>query len=484
YLLANNIEYVYLPPVILANLPKVDYPSLKTIIYAGEPCDYETGKYWSAKKRLYNYYGPSETNIATGKLIRHGDVHLIGRPITNATVYIVNHNLHPLPIGVVGELYIGGEGVARGYLNLPALTEERFVSNPFQTEAEKKINKNNRLYKTGDLVRYLPDGNIEYIGRNDFQVKIRGYRIELGEIETKLLAYPGIRQTIVLAKEQNLSKTKYLVGYYIADKTIDQDLLISYLADHLPEYMIPSVLVHLDKLPLTVNGKIDRDALPNPEYTDNNTYQAPENEIQKKLCVIYGEVLELDAAKIGIDDDFFRLGGNSISAIKLVSKLNRVMGTTLNVTGIFSHKTIRKLASQLFLEPAGTIKISAPKISDPEQQALSFAQERLWFIEAYEGGSNAYNIPMAVKLNPTTNKESLISALQAIVDRHEVLRSFLKTSSKGTGYQIVQDETKFPLVIEQIDVASHNELNIAIDKSFQYIFNLANEYPIRVTIYN
>ncbi len=484
YLLANDIEYAYLPPVILANLPKVEYPSLKTIIYAGEPCDYETGKYWSMAKRLYNYYGPSETNIATGKLINNGDIHLIGRPIANATMYIVNHSLHPVPVGVVGELYIGGEGVARGYLNLPALTEERFITNPFQIEAEKEANKNIRLYKTGDLVRYLPDGNIEYIGRNDFQVKIRGYRIELGEIETKLSAYPGIKQTIVLAKKQSLSKTKYLVGYYVADEVIDQNILTSYLAEHLPEYMIPSVLVHLYKLPVTVNGKVDRDALPNPEYTDDNTYQAPENELQKKLCTIYGEILELDVTKIGIDDDFFRLGGNSIAAIKLVSKLNKIMGTTLNVTGIFSHKTIRKLAVQLVLEPAATIKISAPKISDPEQQVLSFAQERLWFIEAYEGGSNAYNIPVAFKLKHTTNIESLVSALKAIVNRHEVLRSFIKTNPEGTGYQIVQDETKFPLVIERIEVTSLNELNTAIDKSSQHIFKLADEYPIKVTICN
>ena len=199
---------------------------------------------------------------------------------------------------------------------LADLTAEKFIANPFRTEEEVDQRKNARLYKTGDLVRWLADGNLEYIGRNDFQVKIRGYRIELGEIETALSLYEGIKQVAVIAKEHvdisgGVTGNKYLIGYYVADHKLDEESILSYVRGKLPEYMVPTALVHLTKLPLTINGKLDRKALPDPEFINRSNYIAPRNELEERVCVIWAEVLGLPADKVGIQDDFFRLGGNT-----------------------------------------------------------------------------------------------------------------------------------------------------------------------------
>ncbi|CAA7197253.1 Tyrocidine synthase 3 [Chryseobacterium potabilaquae] len=345
YLLDHEISHVYLPPALLSVLPRKVYPSLKAILYAGEPCDEETGRYWGEQKKLYNLYGPTESTIyATYREIKEGEVHLIGRPIANTTTYVLDGYLRPVPVGAVGELYIGGSGISRGYLNLPELTEECFLVNPFQSEEEKEIDYNGRIYKTGDLVRYLAGGDIEYIGRNDFQVKIRGYRIELGEIESALLSYEGICQAVVLAKE-NSSGLKYLVGYYVSDASVNHEDLSMHLSALLPEYMVPSVYVHLEELPLTINGKLDRKALPEPNFTGDKEYIAPTTPLEKELAEIYGEVLGLPVESIGIHDDFFRLGGNSIMAIRLINKIQHELGIRIKVSDIFQGKTIRLLSS-------------------------------------------------------------------------------------------------------------------------------------------
>ncbi|CAL7959721.1 hypothetical protein GAMM_110056 [Gammaproteobacteria bacterium] len=342
YIKNVGINYVYLPPALLSVLPRLEYESLRGIVYAGEPCDKETGGYWSCKYTLHNYYGPTEATIyATGKQVLDGDTHLIGSPISNTKCYILDKNLFPLPIGVIGELYIGGVGLARGYLNRPELVE-RFIINPFQTPEEKSQNKNSRLYKTGDLVRWLSDGNIEYIGRNDFQVKVRGYRIELGEIENKLAGYPSIKQTVALVKsyEVGSANNSSIIAYYVADKKLDDTKIHKYLTTQLPEYMLPNMLVYLDKLPLTISGKLDRKALPNPIFENNNKYEAPSNEQEKFICEEYARILGIK--RIGINDDFFSLGGNSIQAIKLTSILQA--NFDIKIADIFNLRTPKKLA--------------------------------------------------------------------------------------------------------------------------------------------
>jgi len=310
---------------------------------------------------LYNHYGPTETTIGCiinkinyvkylSKNLSHENS-FIGNLIPNVRGYVLSTELIPLPIGAIGELYIGGIAIARGYLNRPELTTEKFIANPFQTLEEKKKGKNSRLYKTGDLVRWLPNGTLEYIGRNDFQIKIRGYRVELGEIEAVLSSYEGVKQCVVLAKEstnEGATNDKYLVGYYVADFKLDKELMLEYLKARLPEYMIPGIFIYLKNLPLTINGKLDRMALSNIGFTSSN-YIPPRNELEVKICNIWSEVLKLPKNKVGIQDDFFNLGGNSISAIRLVNRLNKELVSDINIMALFKYKTVEELINYLNL---------------------------------------------------------------------------------------------------------------------------------------
>jgi amino acid adenylation domain-containing protein len=344
---------------------------------------------------IHNLYGPTEASVDVLYYdcnSRDISAVLIGKPIANTTVYILDEDRRPVPIGIAGELYIGGDGVARGYLNLPELTREKFITNPFQTEQEKATGRNARLYRTGDLVRYIADGNVEYLGRNDFQVKIRGYRIELGEIESCMATYPGIKHAIVLAKEKNAAK--YLAGYYVSDSNIDPDQLRAYLSRHLPEYMVPAVYMRLDKLPLTINGKLDRKALPEPEFTTETTYEAPANDIHKKLAVIYAAVLGMPVAKIGINDDFFLLGGSSILALRLLSRANKQFQAKLSIADIFAAKTVSELAD----------KLSDKKAYSSEVIKLNkgSATENIFMIHPGNAGCEVY-APLARRLEGTFN---------------------------------------------------------------------------------
>ena len=312
-----------------------EHHQLRHIIFGGDTLQSKHIETWFEKNKkdtkLINMYGITETTV-------HVTLHeinpnafkssYIGRPLADLKAYILDPSLNPLPIGAIGELYIGGAGVARGYLNQEKLTEERFIQNPF---AE------GRLYKTGDLVRYLADGNIEYIGRNDLQVKIRGFRIELGEIETRLAQYPDITQVSV----QYYAEPKpILAAYYVSPTPITDADLQAYLASSLPDYMVPNSFTHLGKLPLTVNGKLDRKALPIPTFK-TQIYVAPRNELEDSITHIWQELLQVE--KVGIEDDFFKLGGNSILAIQLIYRLKDKLSIHFQVADIFKYKTIGAL---------------------------------------------------------------------------------------------------------------------------------------------
>ncbi len=298
-----------------------------------------------ARGVVWNLYGPTETTIwSTAHYLAPGDSSIpIGRPIANTEIYVLDGDLHPAPIGIPGELHIGGAGLARGYLNRPELTAKKFIANPFST------NPTARLYKTGDLVRYLPDGNLEFVGRIDNQVKVRGFRIELGEIENILVRYPGIRQAAVLAREDN-PENKRLIAYIVPRPKLDlsTDRLRSYLKDQLPEYMIPSAFVLLDDLPLTPNGKVDRNAL---LIADHNrlaivgNIQTPRTTMEEALASIWAEVLGVD--KVGIHDNFFDLGGHSLVAVRVVNLIKRKLGRTVRVANIYQAPTVERMASIL-----------------------------------------------------------------------------------------------------------------------------------------
>ncbi|WP_299249776.1 non-ribosomal peptide synthetase, partial [uncultured Aquimarina sp.] len=333
-----------------------DYIHFRYIVFGGEALNpVHIGSWWDYKKEkdlntvLVNMYGITETTVhVTYKELRPQEDTLsnIGKPISDLKAYVLDNFKNPVPIGIIGELYIGGAGIARGYLNRKELTQERFITNPFATDADK-ANGYTRMYKTGDLVRWLSDGNIEYIGRNDNQVKIRGYRIELAEIETVLSSVKGIAQSCVLAKGRATDKevSKYLVGYYVLSDTnisIPPEDLIEELSKQLPEYMIPIDFVAMEEFPMTINGKLDKQGLPNPEFSSPDNYVAPDTKLEKELCSIWTSVLGVE--KIGVTDDFFLTGGDSILSIRLVSKMKEI-NINLSVKELFEYRTIERILS-------------------------------------------------------------------------------------------------------------------------------------------
>lgn len=305
---------------------------------------------WSKGRRLINAYGPTENTVCT-TMHRYskGTSHTnIGKPLNNVKVYILDRHLNPVPIGVVGELYIGGAGLSRGYLNNPELTAERFIPNLFATKIDIKYGYT-RIYKTGDLAKWLSDGYLEYIGRNDFQVKIRGFRIELGEIEHALSKHPSTKQAAVLVKEcvnEAGESHKYLVAYYVVNDNISEDALIEYVNQILPNYMVPTIFVKMKSFPLNINGKLDRNSLPEPKLdTSKNNYVPPSTMLEHEMCQIWQEVLNIK--KIGIKDNFFRIGGDSILAVQLAHRIGRSLKTDFPVTNIFSLKTIDMICHNL-----------------------------------------------------------------------------------------------------------------------------------------
>ncbi|MCC2644512.1 MAG: hypothetical protein K0R94_290, partial [Burkholderiales bacterium] len=495
-----NINICHFVPsqlyAIYDNLDRANaFESLKTINLSGEGFNKSLVNK-NQKVNFVNYYGPTETGEVTFDISNYNNkvnenLVTIGYPIHGTRLYILNSDLNPLPVGSIGELYIGGVGLARGYLNLPELTKKCFLSNPFQQKSQKLSYVNSRIYKTGDLVRMLPDGNIEYIGRNDFQVKIRGFRIELSEIESQLTAYPEIKQAVVLALEQldtasNKTGNKYLVGYYVTEIKLDEAAILNYLNQKLPDYMIPNILIHLDKLPLTINGKLDRKALPNPEFLDTaSEYIAPRDELDRSVVEVFAGILGLEADKLSITTDFFRLGGNSILAIKLVNELNKwIKNAKLVVADIFKYKNIEKL-SDYIVHCSGDnqeIKISKYNLSNLKDYKLSFAQERLWFIDNLEQGTNAYNIPIILKLLDNINEECLFRALEDIVKRHEILRTIIKQDENSNAYQEVL-EFNIHALFKKHTYTDLGELHKILTNTCNRVFKLDSEYPIKIDFY-
>jgi hypothetical protein len=362
----------------------------------------------------------------------------IGRPIWNAQMHILDKYLNPIPIGASGEIYIGGVGLARGYLNKPGLTAERFIPNPFGAGS--------RLYKTGDLGRYLPDGNIEFLGRIDDQVKIRGFRIELGEIEGTLESSKAVQQAVVLCRE-DMPGQKRLVAYVVPKNKEDSGLvesLQSLCQSRLPTYMHPSQWVVLESLPLTPNGKIDKKGLPAPEGREGlGAYQAPEGLVEERLAQIWSELLGIE---IGRGDDFFRLGGHSLLATQMVSRLREVLRLEVPLKAIFEHSVLCELAR--FLEQSHLEEGILPaitRVSRDKPQALSFAQQRLWFLEQLLPNTGLYHNPMSLRLLGELNVRALRQALDAMVARHEILRTVIIDLEGIALQKVLPEDTGFNL---------------------------------------
>ena len=368
---------------------------------------------------VYNVYGPTETTIwSTYTKCQKDKKATIGKPFANTQIYILDNNLNPCPIGAPGELYIGGDGVTHGYFGQEELTKERFISNPFVKELG--LSKSDRIYKTGDLVRWLADGNIEYLGRTDFQVKIRGFRIELGEIENVLAKHKNISQVSVIDKEKE--GQKYLVAYYVIAKDKKEpeiDDLRDHLLETLPDYMVPAAFVKLDEMPLTPNGKINRRALPEPDMSlMGEEYIAPSSEIEQKLAGIWSDVLKIDKNKVGIHDNFFHLGGNSLLAIQLVARIHAKLNCEISIKNLFDKPKLMDLS--LFIE--SQVKEGTGVAYSPIKKtkllksgnAMSFAQERLWFLNEFEGSNENYNIPIILRLEGKLDIKALNKSLNQL----------------------------------------------------------------------
>jgi syringomycin synthetase protein SyrE len=392
---------------------------------------------------FYNMYGPTECTVdATIDLIRDlGEKPSIGRPIANVQVHVLDARGEPAPLGVAGEIHIGGSGVARGYLNRDELSAERFIADRFSSVA------NARLYKTGDLGRWLADGTLEYMGRNDFQVKVRGFRIELGEIENALLAIPGIREAVVIARDdsQGDSDSQRLVAY-VCGEPVSAEHLRSELLKHLPEYMVPSAFVHLHALPLTANGKLDRRALPAPgqDALASKAYEAPQGDTEEAIADIWKALLRLD--QVGRNDGFLELGGHSLLAVQLLSRLRRKLGARITLRELFDAPTVRGLAS-LVSASAPSAAQSIPKANRSGRLPLSFSQQRLWFLDHLDHAAGAaYHLPTALRLSGTLDKAALQATLDRLVARHETLRTRFELVDGEPLQKIAPADTRFPLL--------------------------------------
>nr|WP_304984929.1 non-ribosomal peptide synthetase [Corallococcus sp. CA047B] len=401
---------------------------------------------------LLNGYGPTEnTTFSATHTLRAGDTVEgtvpIGRPLSNSTAWVLDAALEPTPPGVPGELYVGGDGLAWGYLQRPDLTAERFTPHPFATRP------GSRLYRTGDRARWREDGTLEFLGRTDFQVKIRGFRIEPGEVEAVLRQSPDVREAVVLAREDVPGEKRlvaYVVGTQAGPGTTDR--VRAFARQQLPDPLVPSAWVELPALPLSPNGKVDRKALPQPEAasTDATAREAPRDAVEARLSSIWAEVLRLDPETVGIHDDFFERGGHSLLATQVVSRIRRVFGVELPLGELFNAPTVAALAARLSTF-ASTSQVPPPLTRGPRPTALplSFAQQRLWFIDQLEPGSSLYNMPFALTLLGTLDEDALRGSLDALMARHEVLRTTFRLEG-GQPVQHLHDQAQVPL--ERVDL--------------------------------
>ncbi|MGF6358332.1 amino acid adenylation domain-containing protein/non-ribosomal peptide synthase protein (TIGR01720 family), partial [Paenibacillus sp. 4624] len=442
---------------------KLDVSSMQLLITSSDACsvnDYRLlQERFGGQFRIINSYGVTEAAIDSSfydepldKLPPSGHVP-IGKAWLNARFYIVDAALKPVPIGVPGELVIGGAGVARGYWNRPDLTAEKFVESPFVP--------GERLYRTGDLARWLEDGNVDFIGRIDYQVKIRGFRIELGEIETALLRYPGIKQAVVIDRTDEQGQ-KYLCGYVAGDASLQISDLLSQLKEELPVHMIPARLVSLDKLPLTPNGKIDRKALPEPtgEVEAGHEYVAPRTWLETRIALIWQQVLGI--ARVGVQDDFFELGGHSLRASSLVSKIRKELQVEVPLRDVFRYTTVEQLAQRIgSLKKQETYEIT--KATQAEYYPVSSEQKRLYILRQLDGAERSYNMSAALLLEGALDHTRVQQAFRALIQRHETLRTGIE-QVQGELVQRIYDEVQFAVDYYQ---TSEQELDQVVEDYYR-----------------
>ncbi|HET6764467.1 MAG TPA: amino acid adenylation domain-containing protein, partial [Longimicrobiaceae bacterium] len=450
--------------------------TVRSLNLGGEPLPnalaqalYRTG----TVEKVLNLYGPTEdTTYSTWSLVERGGPKVyVGRPVANTQAYIVDDALRPTPIGVPGELYLAGDGLSRGYLNRPALTAERYIPNPFGPAGS-------RMYRVGDLTRYLAGGTIEYLGRLDHQVKIRGFRIEIGEVEAALAAHPSVQDAAVIARE-SADGDRRLVAYVVAKPGASADVaeLRAHLKKRLPEHMVPSAFMVLDALPMTPNGKVDRRALPEPELASAiDVNVAPATPTEQALADIWRDVLGVE--HVSRHDDFFDLGGHSLLATRVVSRIRQTLEVDLPLRTVFEAPTLLELARRIDAGQGTALEAAITPADRTQPLPMSFAQERLWFVDRLIPGSSAYNIPVVLPV-PGIDADTLQRVLTEIVRRHESLRTTF-ASAGGTAVQVIHPAGDFRLAV--VDAATLEDTGRLIAEESNRPFDLARGPLFRATL--
>ncbi|MFI1308646.1 amino acid adenylation domain-containing protein [Streptomyces albidoflavus] len=451
---------------------------------------------------IINGYGPTEISITSHKrLYAPGErraTKSIGHPVANTTAYVLNTSMKRVPVGGLGELYIGDTGVTRGYLNRDELTAERFIDNPFQTPEERATGRNARLYRTGDLVRWLPDGELECLGRTDLQVKIRGQRVELGEVEAVLASYPGVTRSLVIAREHRptgpAAAQKYLAGFYIGDREHDEQDMKEWMRRKLPEAIVPARILPITDIPVTPSGKLDVRRLPETDFTagDSTEYLAPRDDTEAKLCGIWATVLGVAPDRISVHDDFFALGGDSIRAMALAQAITTGFGRGLGVATVLQHTTLAAQARHIRDMAASTHDAHAERTDGRAATAadrlpVSLAQERLLFIDEFEGGTAAYNIPFTLRIpaRDTLSPDTVVDALRTLLRRHPALRTLLRTDQDGVRrqYTLPQDAAQALFRPAVHTAGTTAELDEQLVRCENHLFRLSSELPLRANLF-
>ena len=489
FLQDQAISHITLPPSMLAILSEEGLPDLRAVISAGESCSWEVGRKWSKGRIFYNGYGPTEVTVGSswyrvGERVEGTSTVPVGRPIPNCKMYLVDRWLNPVPVGVPGEICIGGVGVARGYHARTGLTAERFVPDPFCGESGA------RMYRTGDLASYLEDGTFEFLGRVDHQVKVRGFRIELGEIEACLVEHPDVRDAVVDVREDR-SGEKQLVGYVVPTGSVtpDSGLLFEYLQKQLPDHMVPAAYVVLEALPLSPNGKVDRRALPAPgqdRLGGMREFQPPRTPTEEIIAGIWSSVLGID--RIGVHDDFFALGGHSLKATQVAARIRDAFSKDVPLQYVFENRTLAGLSRAVESLRDAERGLPTPPLQPVPRGGdlpLSFAQQRLWFLDRLEPGSPMYNIPVSLRVTGPFDVAVFEQSLTEVVSRHEILRTTFRTEN-GSLLQVI--EAKRGVKVPVLDLSARGyseqerELSLMARKESRTPFDLEKGPLFRVNV--
>ncbi|MGE5342659.1 MAG: amino acid adenylation domain-containing protein, partial [Candidatus Omnitrophota bacterium] len=449
--------------------------NLKEIMVGGEPLPVRLLAELKelTEARIYNMYGPTETTIwSTVKALTESSEITIGGPIANTQVYILNNDLRPQPVGVAGDLHIAGDGVARGYLNNPEMTAERFFPVPLMTK---------RIYKTGDICRWLKGGDIEFLGRIDTQVKIRGFRIELGEIENRLLNHGRIKDTVVTCRVDKTGD-KSLCAYWVGDEDIPFSELKDYLLGYCPDYMIPSSFVKIDRIPLTPSGKVNRQALPEPELKAGQDYIAPHGAIEEKLAEIWSEILGIEKGLIGVHTNFFNLGGHSLKATFMVSRIHKALEVCIPLAEVFKRPTIHALSTYIQGMEIKRYESIQPA-EEKEYYHSSSAQKRLFVLQEMERENTAYNIPAIIHLGEEVDIDRLQDAFKKLIARHESLRTSFHMV-KGGLIQRVHEDVEFEIRESLTELTADTEGKLRGLEDFVTCFDLTRAPLMRAELFS